>query len=203
MVYRSLLDRQHMAYSQMAISVLGWDARLVGNGAAEYSHWMEEGRISNRRSEMSLFEADYMNRPKARPASETPTVLLEGSVPQQFRFPAEAIVSDCTAVTAVASSLDSHGVDYLRDLLSGPQPPDVRLILIVHAKCPTKEKDLFDLLTLLDTNRLKVWILAVKAWGQRCTWVLCVRRDSPAHVLWTSTAGDFGLLPRLPMRRTS
>jgi hypothetical protein len=126
---------------------------------------------------MNLFEADHVDGPEARPASETLAVLLEGSVPQQFLHPPKAIVSDCSAVTAVTSSLDSHGVDYLRDLLCREQPPDVRLVLLVHATCPTKEKDLFDLLTLLKTNRLKVWVLAVKAWGQRCTWVLCVRRD--------------------------
>ena len=72
-------------------------------------------------------------------------------------------------------------------------PPDVRLVLIVHATCPTTAKNLLDLFTMLETNPLKVWVLAVETWGQRCTWAFCVRRDSPAHVLWTSTAGDFGL----------
>ena len=127
---------------------------------------------------------------------KTGAVLLEGSVPQQFFDPPKAIASDCTAVIAVASSLDTHGVHYLRDLLSGAEPPDVKLVLLVHATCSTTQENLFDLLTLLDTNRLKVWVLAVESWGQRCTWALCVRRDAPCHVLWTSTAGDFGLLPR-------
>jgi hypothetical protein len=143
---------------------------------------------------MNTFEADHADGPEARTPSEMLAVLLEGSVPPQFRYPPKAIVSDCTAVTTVTSSLDSHGVDYFRDLLCREQPPDVRLVLLVHATCPTQEKDLLDLLTLLGTSRLRVWILAVKAWGQRCTWVLCARRDSPVHVLWTSTAGDFGLL---------
>ena len=143
---------------------------------------------------MNTFEADHADGPEARTPSEMLAVLLEGSVPPQFRYPPKAIVSDCTAVTTVTSSLDSHGVDYFRDLLCREQPPDVRLVLLVHATCPTQEKDLLDLLTLLGTSRLRVWVLAVKAWGQRCTWVLCARRDSPVHVLWTSTAGDFGLL---------
>jgi hypothetical protein len=143
---------------------------------------------------MNLFEVDHVDGPEARPASERLAVLLEGSVPQQFLHPPKTIVSDCTVVTAVTSSLDSHGVDYLRDLLYREEPPDVRLLLLVHATCPTKQKNLFDLLTLLETNRLKVWVLAVEARGQRCTWVLSVRRESPSHVLWTSTAGDFGLL---------
>ena len=56
-------------------------------------------------------------------------------------------------------------------------------MLLVHATCPTKRKDLFDLLALLDGNRLRVWVLAVNAWGQRCTWALCVRRETPAHIL--------------------
>ena len=142
---------------------------------------------------MNLFETDHLDAPETRPTSESLAVLLEGSVPQPFLHPPTAIISDCTAVTAVTSSLDSHGVDYLRDLLCREQPLDVRLVLLVHATCPTKEKDLFGLLALVESNRLKVSVLAVKAWGQRCTWVLCVRRDSPVHVLWTSTAGDFGL----------
>jgi hypothetical protein len=132
---------------------------------------------------------------EARRASEAGAVLLEGAVPQQFLYPPKAIASDCTAVIAVASSLDTHGVHYLRDLLSGAEPPDVKLVLLVHATCSTTQENLFDLLTLLDTNRLKVWVLAVESWGQRSTWALCVRRDAPSHVLWTCTAGDFGLLP--------
>src|ERR1035437_1058658 len=181
-VYRSLLDRQHIAYPQMAISVSDLGLEVGPNG------------ISRRRREMNPFEADYVDGLEARPSSDTPAVLLEGSVPRQFLYPPKAIASDCTAVTAVASILDSCGVDYLRDLLSRDQPPDVRLVLLVHATCPTTQQDLFDLLALLDTNRLKVWVLAVKEWGQRCMWGLCVRRESPAHVLWTSTASDFGLL---------
>jgi hypothetical protein len=144
---------------------------------------------------MSLFDAGGVDGLEAGPARETPTVLLEGSVPEQFLYPPEAIVADCTALTVVASSLDSRGVDYLRGLMAGPQPPEVRLVLLVHATCPTTREDLGDLLSLLETNPLTVWVLAVKAWGQRCTWALCIRRDSPTHVLWTSTAGDFGLLP--------
>jgi len=143
---------------------------------------------------MNLFETDYLEGLEIKTAGKI-QVLLEGAVPAQFLCPPKAMAVDCTALTAVASSLDSHGVDYLRELLSGAQPPEVRLVLLVHATCPTKENDLFDLLTLVDMNRLKVWVLAVKAWGQRCSWVLGVRRDSPAHVLWTSTAGDFGLMP--------
>jgi hypothetical protein len=139
---------------------------------------------------MNLFVADQVDEPEARPASERLTVLLEGSVPQHFLHPPKAIISDCTAVTAVTSSLDSHGVAYLHELLHREPPPDVRLVLLVHATYPTKEKDLFDLITLLKTNRLKVWPLTVEAWGKRCTWVLCVRRESPVHVLWTSAWPD-------------
>ena len=102
---------------------------------------------------------------EARLVDKTGAVLLEGSVPQQFFDPPKAIASDCTAVIAVASSLDTHGVHYLRDLLSGAEPPDVKLVLLVHATCSTTQENLFDLLTLLDTNRLKVWVLAVESWG--------------------------------------
>jgi len=144
---------------------------------------------------MNSFEADSMDEVGSGPSSEMPLVLLEGAVPHQFAYPPKAIASDCTTLTAVTSGLDRRGIDYLRGLVSGPQPPDVRLVLLVHATCPTQEKDLIDLLAILETNRLKVWVHAVRAWGQRCSWALCVRRDAPAHVLWTATAGDFGLLP--------
>lgn len=124
-----------------------------------------------------------------------PSIMLDGSVPEQFLSPPEAIVSECLAVMAVVSCLESDGVDYLRRLVSCDQPLNVKLVILVHATCPTKQKNLFDLLALLDPSRLSVRVLAVEAWGQRCTWALCVRRDSPTPVLWTSTAGDFGLLP--------
>ena len=59
---------------------------------------------------------------------------------------------------------------------------------------PTEDKDLFDLLAFLNTNQLKeAWVLPVRAWGQRCSWVLAGRRNPPAHILWTSSAGNFGL----------
>lgn len=44
---------------------------------------------------MNLFEADYVDGLEARPSSNTPAVLLEGSVPRQFLYPPKAIASDC------------------------------------------------------------------------------------------------------------
>jgi hypothetical protein len=143
---------------------------------------------------MNLFATDSRGEVKSGPSSRMSAVLLEGSVPRHFSDPPNAIASDCTTLTAVISSLDRTGVGYLRNLVSGPQPPEVRIVLLVHATCPTQEKDLLDLLALIETNRLTVWVHAVQTRGQRCSWGLCVRRDPPAHVLWTATAGDFGLL---------
>ena len=60
---------------------------------------------------MNLFDADNVDEPQSIPPSDTPAVL-------QFLCPPEAIVSDCTSVTAVVTSLDSRGVGYFRDIVS-------------------------------------------------------------------------------------
>jgi hypothetical protein len=90
---------------------------------------------------MNSFETDSMDEVGSGPSSEMLAVLLEGTIPHQFASPPKAIASsDRTSLTAVMSSLDRRGVDYLRDLVSAPQPPDVRLVLLVHATCPTQER---------------------------------------------------------------
>ena len=93
---------------------------------------------------------------------------------------------------AVVSGLDDHGVDYLRTLLSGGKPPEVRVVLLVHAACPTKEKDLFDILALLDQKRLQAWVLPVNSRGPSCSWILA-KQDSLPYLLWTTSSGNFGL----------
>lgn len=120
-------------------------------------------------------------------------VLIGGSVPETFSRPPEALRSECTSLTAVVSGVDARAVEFIRALLLGEQSPEIRIVLLVHATCPTKEEDLFELLALLDNGRLKVWVLPVRNWGQRCSWALAVRRTSPSHILWTSSAANFGL----------
>lgn len=144
--------------------------------------------------EASLFEVDKGTRSEAWvPPGEIATVLMEGAVPQRFSCPPQALLSDCTSLTAVVSGLDNRAVEYIRDLLSAAESPELRIVLLVHATCPTRDKDLFDLLAVGNTNRCQVWVLPVPTWGQRCSWGLAVRRNSPAHILWTSSAGNFGL----------
>jgi hypothetical protein len=145
------------------------------------------------RHEVSLFEVDKAAPSEVWAHGEIAAVLMEGAVPEQFSCPPQALLSDCASITAVVSGLDNRAVEYLRDLLADAKPPELRIVLLVHATCPTKDKDLIDLLALRDTNRLEAWVHPVPAWGQRCSWVLAVRRNSPTHILWTSSAGDFGL----------
>ncbi|MCU1276072.1 MAG: hypothetical protein JWO48_3503, partial [Bryobacterales bacterium] len=120
-------------------------------------------------------------------------VLKEGAVPEQFVNPPQGLLSGCSSIAAALSGLDNRAVEYIADLLSGTEPPEVRVVLFVHATCPTKDTDLLKLASLLSNKRLKVWVLPIPSWGQRCSWVLALRRDTPTHVLWTSSAGDFGL----------
>ncbi len=145
------------------------------------------------RARMRWRQADTTARLDGWAADLIPTVLMEGGVPQQFLKTPKALLSECSSFMAVVSGLDGRGVAYLRSLLSGSKPPEVRIILLVHATCPTKEKDLFDVLALFDTKRLQVWVLPVSSWGQRCSWVLAARQDSFSNVLWTSSSANFGL----------
>ncbi len=132
-----------------------------------------------------------MSRPE--PGFDIPGVLLDGSLSGDFKKPWDAIAADSSSITAVVSGLDEHGVRWLRALTSGSNPPAVRVVLLVHATCPTKEEHLATLASLVKPPQFQVWILPVREWGQRCSWVMAVRRQAPVHVFWTGSAGNFGL----------
>jgi len=145
------------------------------------------------RARMRWNQADTAARLEAWAEDGIPTVLMEGGVPQEFLKTPKALLSECSSLMAVVSGLDGRGVEYLRILFSGSKLPELRVVLIVHATCSTKEKDLFDVLALLGTKRLQAWVLPVDSWGQRCSWVLAARQDSLSYVLWTSSSGNFGM----------
>lgn len=132
---------------------------------------------------------------KPEPGFDIPSVLLDGSLSGDFKKPWDATVADSTSITAVVSGLDEHGVQWLRALTSGSNPPAVRVVLLVHATCPTKEEHLAALASLVKPPQFQVFVLPVCEWGQRCSWVLAVRRQAPTHVFWSASAGNFGLSP--------
>lgn len=131
--------------------------------------------------------------PKPEPAFDIPSVLLEGSLSEGFKKPWAAAVADSNSVTAVVSGLDEYGVQWLRALTSNPDSPMVRVVLLVHATCPTREEHLSALASFLRPPQFQAWILPVREWGQRCSWVLAVRRQAPIQVFWAGSAGNFGL----------
>jgi len=145
-----------------------------------------------------MYKSNMNSLEKVTPSDKGPQrnsaiVLMQASVPESFCEPAHALRSECTSLIAVVSGVDSRGVDFIRALLSGKEPPQVRVVLLVHAACPTTEKDLYDLLALAEKGRLEVFVLPVSGSGQRSSWVRADRRTPPSHVLWTSSAGNFGL----------
>ena len=94
-----------------------------------------------------------------------PTVLMAGAVPREFVCPTAALRSGFSSILAVVSGFDDLAVEYIRGILSDKEPPDLRLVLLVHATCPTSEKNLCDLLAFPNARRLKAWVLPVSAWG--------------------------------------
>jgi hypothetical protein len=122
-----------------------------------------------------------------------PSVLLEGSLADGFKKPWDATVADSSSITAVVSGLDDRGVRWLRSVITSANPPAVRLVLLVHATCPTKEEHLAAVANFVKPPQFQVWVLPVRDWGQRCSWILAVRRQVPAPVFWSASAGNFGL----------
>lgn len=130
---------------------------------------------------------------KAAPGFDIPSVLLDGSLSAEFKKPWEATVADSSSITAVVSGLNEHGLRWLRALTTEPNPPTIWVVLLVHATCPTTEADLAALVGLVKPPQFQVWVLPVREWGQRCCWVLAVRRQAPTRVFWSASAGNFGL----------
>lgn len=130
---------------------------------------------------------------KPEPGFDIPSVLLDGSLSGDFKKPWEATVADSTSITAVVSGLDDHGVRWLRALTSRSNPPAVRVVLLVHATCPTREEHLATLASFVKPPQFQVWVLPAHQWGQRCSWILAVRGQAPTHVFWSASAGNFGL----------
>jgi hypothetical protein len=130
-------------------------------------------------------------------ADGIPTVLLASNAPQQFSQTPKALLSECRSLMVIVSGLDGRGVEYLRDLVSVSEPPQVRVVIVVYAACRTREKDLSDVLILENTEHLRAWVLPVSTWRQYSTWALVARKDSPNSVLWTASVGNFGLAGRV------
>jgi hypothetical protein len=137
-----------------------------------------------------------MSKPKL--GFDIPSVLVNGSLSGEFRRPWDATVADSSSITTVVSGLDEHGIHWLHELTSGSNPPMVRVVLLVHATCPTRGDHLAALVGLVRPPQFQVWILPVRQWGQRCSWVLAVRRLAPTHVFWNGSAGNFGLSAPAP-----
>lgn len=131
--------------------------------------------------------------PKPEVRLEHTVILQDGSLSSNVTPPWETITSESNSITAVVSSLDEQGVEWLRYLAERPNPPIIQVVLLVHATCPTRQEHLAALLPLVRPTWFQLWVLPVREWGQRCCWILCVRRETPTRIFWTSSAGNFGL----------
>lgn len=94
---------------------------------------------------------------------------------------------------AVVSGITAAGIDFLDELLTKNSKIAVRLVVIVHPTCPTREKDLARMLDMvrLFGRELKIFVLPVNEWGECFSWA---RFDlDEQSLLWCGMTGDFGV----------
>jgi hypothetical protein len=140
---------------------------------------------------MEALDADLGRRLELWGSEGMPGVLAEAGVSPEFSNVPRAVLSQCDSLLAVVSQLDDLGVEYLRALIASERRPDVRMVILVHAACPTTSETLSAVLAL-PPDRVRSWVLPKGNWGQHSCWMLASRRDAPP-ILWISGPGNFGL----------
>jgi hypothetical protein len=119
----------------------------------------------------------------------SPLLWLDGA------HPVEMVASNLRHVLAVVSRLDAKGVGIIRAWIERARDVSVRVVVLVHATCPTNCADLSALASLAKghTDKRKFFVRPLTHWGEALTWVrLDYGKDSPP-LLWIAAAGNLGL----------
>jgi hypothetical protein len=109
--------------------------------------------------------------------------------------PADETAANLRHVLAVVSRLDVKGVCAIRKWIEWARQITVRLVVLVHATCPTRCEDLSALAGLAAgcTDKLRFFVRPLAHWGEELTWVrFDYGKDSPPLV-WIAAAGNLGL----------
>ena len=96
---------------------------------------------------------------------------------------------------AVITRLDAEGVRTIREWIERARDITARIVVLVHATCPTRSDDLAALFSLADgrADRLRFFVRPLAQWGEELTWVrFDYGKDSPP-LLWIAAAGNLGL----------
>jgi len=109
--------------------------------------------------------------------------------------PVDGSQSKLRHVMAVISGLDAAGVQTIREWIDRARDITARIVVLVHATCPTRSEDLSALVSLADghPNKVRLFVAPLAHWGEEMTWVrFDYVADSPP-LLWISAAGNLGL----------
>jgi hypothetical protein len=109
--------------------------------------------------------------------------------------PADGSAANLSHVMAVITRLDAEGVRTIREWIERARDIKARIVVLVHATCPTRSDDLAALASLADgrADRLRCFVRPLTHWGEELTWVrFDYGKDSPP-LLWIAAAGNLGL----------
>jgi len=109
--------------------------------------------------------------------------------------PAESFAANTRHVLAVVSGLDAQGVGTIRHWVEYGREVLIRMVVLVHATCPTRSEDLSAMLTLANSHvgKLKILVRPLSHWGEELTWVRFDYGKDTAPLLWIAGSGNFGL----------
>lgn len=114
--------------------------------------------------------------------------------------PADSSAANLRHGIAVISRLDAFGVQTILEWIQRARDITVRIVVLVHATCPTRSEDLAALISLADVcaDKLRFFVQPLAHWGEELTWVrFDYGKDSPP-LLWIAAAGNLGLRHQAP-----
>lgn len=109
--------------------------------------------------------------------------------------PADGSAANLRHVMAVVSGLDAEGVRTICEWIERARDITARIVLLVHATCPTRSEDLSVLAKIAEghANKVRFFITPLAHWGEEMTWVRFDYGEDSPPLLWIAAAGNLGL----------
>jgi hypothetical protein len=109
--------------------------------------------------------------------------------------PADRSAANLRHVMGVISGLDATGVQRIREWIDRACDITARIVLLVHATCPTRSEDLSALVGLADgrASKVRFFVRPLAHWGEELTWVRFDYGEDSPPLLWIAASGNLGL----------
>ena len=136
-----------------------------------------------------------MNETQSELGAHPKISILHSPLPwPEDMHPALMFASNTRHVLAVVSRLDAQGVSTIRHWAEYGRDVSIRMVVLLHATCPTRSDDLCALVRLAESHpgKLKFYVRPLSSWGEELTWARFDYGKDSTPLLWIAAAGNLG-----------